>query len=307
MESIIIKAHKTHTIAPHGCYRTSNGWVYNVEEIKSYEIWLSSPIRFGREVDTVIGYLSKHYHSSNIIKDYDDGSRDDSIYNSELTSAICALFNFALSDNRYDFREWKPYEDKDCHFQLVKSYDSQNKGYTFDIIPRQREKEDIIGHVRSYSPYETIADLKDGIARLHNTEIKIPLQWISYLISHAEEDLSPFLQEYNIEIDHLKIPICNDDGVLFSSIQNHQCDSIAYFKKWSGFMSYSTALQLKDVPTIEFFQRFGAKKPYSRHNRDGVWGYDPDDGGYSGYSESELDEMYQDAMGGDPANEWNID
>lgn len=35
MESIIIKAHKTHTIAPHGCYRTSNGWVYNVEEIKT--------------------------------------------------------------------------------------------------------------------------------------------------------------------------------------------------------------------------------------------------------------------------------
>lgn len=32
-----------------------------------------------------------------------------------------------------------------------------------------------------------------------------------------------------------------------------------------------------------------------------------DDEGWSGYSASELDEMYRDAMGGDPANQWNID
>ena len=35
--------------------------------------------------------------------------------------------------------------------------------------------------------------------------------------------------------------------------------------------------------------------------------YEPDDEGWSGYSASELDEMYRDAMGGDPANQWNID
>lgn len=36
--------------------------------------------------------------------------------------------------------------------------------------------------------------------------------------------------------------------------------------------------------------------------------YEPDeDDGWSGYSASELDEMYRDAMGGDPANQWNID
>ena len=29
--------------------------------------------------------------------------------------------------------------------------------------------------------------------------------------------------------------------------------------------------------------------------------------GWSGYTADELEEMYRDAMGGDPANEWNID
>lgn len=32
-----------------------------------------------------------------------------------------------------------------------------------------------------------------------------------------------------------------------------------------------------------------------------------EDDGWSGYSASELEEMYRDAMGGDPANQWNID
>ncbi len=277
MESVIIKAHKTHRIDSHDCHRTSNGWVYNVEEINSYEIWLSSPIRFGSEAYKVIEYLSNHYHSSNIIKDYDDVYWDSSTYCPELTSAICVLFNYALSDNCYDFREWRPNEDKDCHFQLVKSYDSQINDYTFDIIPRMHEKEDSDGHVGSYSPFETIADLKDGIARLYNAEIKIPLQWISYLVRHSEEDLSLFLQEYNIELNHRKIPICNDEGELFDSIKNYRCYSVDHFKRWSRFMSYSEARQFKDLPTMEFYQSFGAKRPYTSPRGGLNLGYDEDD------------------------------
>lgn len=35
--------------------------------------------------------------------------------------------------------------------------------------------------------------------------------------------------------------------------------------------------------------------------------YDSYDDGWSGYTSEELEEMYRDAMGGDPTNEWNID
>lgn len=70
MKTITIKVHKIHRIVSTNYRRTSDGYIYDADDITSYEIWLSSPISFNNEADRIISQLSKHYESKVFIEEY---------------------------------------------------------------------------------------------------------------------------------------------------------------------------------------------------------------------------------------------
>jgi hypothetical protein len=51
MKTITIKVHKIHRIVSTNYRRTSDGYIYDADDITSYEIWLSSPISFSNEAE----------------------------------------------------------------------------------------------------------------------------------------------------------------------------------------------------------------------------------------------------------------
>ena len=303
MKTITIKVHKIHRIVSTNYRRTSDGYIYDADDITSYEIWLSSPISFSNEADRIISQLSKHYESKVFIEEYGGWHIDENTYSAELTKGICLLFNYVLSDSTREFVEWNPENHKECHFQLVKSFDYKINAHTFKVVGRHQEDEEkTLGHVKPFSPFESIDELKDGIACLCDTGHNAPQSWISYLIKYSEEDLSDYLSKFNIQIDCNKIKICNDNGELYLSLKNHNCQSVQHFIKWSRFMSYSTACKLNDKPTIEFYQRYGAS-PLKQKIR-----YKEIDDDYEGFDADEWAEDCKDEIRSwNDEWEWNID
>ena len=303
MKTITIKVHKIHRIVSTNYRRTSDGYIYDADDITSYEIWLSSPISFNNEADRIISQLSKHYESKVFIEEYGGWHIDENTYSAELTKGICLLFNYILSDSTREFVEWNPEKHKDCHFQLVKSFDYKINAHTFKVVGRHQEDEEkTLGHVKPFSPFESMDELKDGISELYNTENKIPMSWIAYLVKYSDEDLSYYLRQHNIDVDHRRIAICDKCGKLFKSVLNYPCDSVSQFKKWCSYASYNSACKYNNLQRMELYESFGAERP---HKYRSVYKGSDD---YEGFDADEWAEDCKDEIRSwNEEWEWNID
>ena len=301
MKTIYVKAQRVFTSSIVSSHRTSNGWIYDEEEVTRCEIWMSEPVCFQSSPVKVLSHINQKYYKRVYIDDSPCGYNPDrSDFSPEWTKEICLLLNFALSDNTYEFREWNELTAVSCNFQLVSNlckYSFQGKCVGEDGPHNSAE----------YSPFASVAELKHAIASLYNTGNKVPFQWLRYLIANSTEDLSDFILEHNIEVDSCVMRICNGEGELFPSIANYSCPSIEYFLKWKPDISYIDACKEQDSKAISYYQRYGADSSIEERYKPRIYEYEEDP--YDAYEQHQawLQTCQDELDSWEEGWEWNVD
>ena len=103
-----------------------------------------------------------------------------------------------------------------------------------------------MGNPKAYSPFNTLEELKYGIAAMHVFEYEIPNNWISFLIVNSTEDLSTFFRSLNFDLTYKNIIMFNSEGHFYESIKNYE-------KTPKLVKSYYDACLNKDERTIGWY------------------------------------------------------
>ena len=257
MKTIYIKAYKVVKTSCVGSSRTSNGWLYDYTEYTSCEIWSSTPFDFDGNDEKYSRFLNKKFSTYRSKEDlYVEEKWGDNyiVFSPEWTEEVCEILDFGLYSNDFVFKADTSDENHNCHFKLSFEYNPEKKKH-FSKFTGRDIPEDWVGNPKAYSPFNTLEELKYGIATLHVFEYEIPNNWISFLIVNSTEDLSTYFRSLNFDLTYKNIIMFNSEGHFYESIKNYE-------KKPRLEKSYYDACLNKDKRTIDWYVWRGASRSY---------------------------------------------
>lgn len=257
MKTIYIKAYKVVNTKCVGSSRTSNGWLFDRTEYTSCEIWSSTPFDFDGNDDKYSRYFNKKFSTHRSKKDlygYEHWGDNYTVFSAEWTEQVCEILDFELYGQDFEFKADISDENNNCHFKLSFEYDFAKKQFLSKFTGRDISK-DFGETPKAYSPFNTLEELKYGIAALHVFEHEIPNNWISFLIVNSTEDLSSYFRSLNFDLTYKNIIMFNSEGHFYESIKNYE--KIPKLEK-----SYHDAYLNKDERTISWYVWRGASRSY---------------------------------------------